>query len=376
MLHVVPLVALALCERWCAHPCGELNGLPSAECSSCDESHACRPGAPDFDKGGGQAVNVLPSGEASADKAADTDTKAGPYGSHGNPLQMPTSYFDTFDVGGCELETVDHSMVTREMLMNATKPFMIKGMTANWSAHATWSREELLKRHADEPFQLNAKSHAKLGDLLAWNGKYHMGHAVYPPGGCYSDPWRPYSPMLFGALRDDYELPRYLGPMVTFQMGVGSGYGIGVPPENHPSSWFAMIKGRKRWVLRPPDAGTGRNGGPGTEPPGVMQRYGGELCAPENKPSDALHCDQLEGDVIWLPDYWWHETCGLDDFSIGLGALTYDGCCPQEMRDSQEYCQGRGHGPGDNYAVRDIPSCKSGERACGGLPFTQHEGLS
>ena len=61
-----------------------------------------------------------------------------------------------------------------------------------------------------------------------------------------------------------------------------------------------MIKGRKRWVLRPPDAGSSRNGQPGTEPPGVMQRWGEHgLCSPSNKPTDALHCDQLEGDVIW-----------------------------------------------------------------------------
>ena len=73
-----------------------------------------------------------------------------------------------------------------------------------------------------------------------------------------------------------------------------------MPPENHPSSWFAVIKGRKRWVLRPPDAGSSRNGQPGTEPPGVMQRWGEDgLCSPSNKPTDALHCDQLEGDVIW-----------------------------------------------------------------------------
>lgn len=76
-------------------------------------------------------------------------------------------------------------------------------------------------------------------------------------------------------------------------------------------------------MLLPPDAGTSRNGGPGTEPPGVLQRRGGEgLCVPQSKPLDALHCDQREGDVIWVPDYWWHETCGLEDYSIGLGALT------------------------------------------------------
>jgi len=157
-------------------------------------------------------------------------------------------------------------------------------------------------------------------------------------------------------------------------MGVGSGYGIGVPPENHPSSWFAVIKGKKRWVLRPPDAGTSRSGGPGTEPPGVMQRWRDPsgLCMPASKPVDALHCDQAEGDVIWVPDYWWHETCGLEEYSIGMGALTYDGCCPRAHLERQENCQQRSGGPGENYAVADIPSCTNGERECGGLPFPHH----
>ena len=331
---LVAALVVATCEPWCLHPCTELNGNPAIECSGCGSSSGCRPGATGFDKSGGD-------GMMSVGVAADgSQPAAEKYGSHGNPIKEPTSFHDDFVPGACDLESVDHNDVTRAMLTKATKPFLIKGMTGNWSAHATWSKEELLKRHADEPFQLHAKNHAALGDLLSINGKYHMGHAVYPPGSCYSDPWRPYSPMLFGALRDDYYLPSYLGPMVTFQMGVGSGYGIGVPPENHPSSWFAMIKGRKRWVLRPPNAGSSRNGAPGTEPPGVMQRWGDSsgLCMPENKPTDALHCDQGEGDVIWVPDYWWHETCGLEAFSIGLGALTYDGCCPEKARDEVLKC--------------------------------------
>jgi len=312
-----------------------------------------------------------------ANEAVEEDSGAyGGYGGHGNPLKMPTSFHEKFEVGGCDLESVDHSDVTREMLMSAKVPFLIKGMTANWTARSAWAREELLKRHAAEPFQLHAQGSASLGELLKVNNKYHMGHAVYPPGSCYSDPWRPYSPMLMGALRQDYELPRYLGPMVTFQMGVGSGYGIGVPMENHPSSWFAMVKGVKRWILRPPEAGTAKNGGGGTEPPSVMQRAGaGHMCEPANKPTDALHCDQREGEVIWLPDYWWHETCGLDDFSIGLGALTYDGCCPPERQQTREQCGNSAHEKGANYAVHDIPDCVNGERLCGGLPFAAHEGL-
>ena len=229
-------------------------------------------------------------------------------GPHGNPLLEPTEFHPTFVTGACDLEEVEWSRVTREMLMASQKPFLITGLTSNWSAHANWGREDILRLHADEPFQLHATSNSTLGKLLEWNGKYHMGHATYPPGSCYSDPWRPYSPMLFGALADDYWLPTWLGPMVTFQMGVGTGYGIGVPPENHPSSWFAVIKGRKRWVLRPPNAGSSRNGQKGTEPPGVMDhRWGMKgLCAPKNS-------KMSPGDTV-------------GSFSIALGSVLVVAC--------------------------------------------------
>ena len=317
--------ASCTCEPWCTNPCTDLNGAVDIECADCGEDHACRPGAPGFVGEHVRSTTLQASGAQNT--PVDMEDEAdGIYSGHNRPIQQPEGYYDSFVTGACDLQTVDHTEVTREMLTGSKVPFMIKGLTKDWAAHSRWGKKDFLRLYGDEPFQLHAANNASVQKLLKWNGKYHMGHAVYPPKSCYSDPWRPYSPMLLGALRDDYALPSYLGPMTTFQMGVGSGYGIGVPPENHPSSWFAVVKGRKRWVLMPPEAGTSRSGGPGSEPPGVMQRYGDELCKPDSKPLTALHCDQEEGDVIWVPDFWWHETCGLDDFSIGLGALTYDTC--------------------------------------------------
>ena len=78
-----------------------------------------------------------------------------------------------------------------------------------------------------------------------------MGH-VLQEGSCYADPWRPYTPLLMGKMRDDYYIPDQFLPMSTFQMGVGRGKSVGVPPEDHPSSWFAMVSGVKRWIVHPP----------------------------------------------------------------------------------------------------------------------------
>ena len=102
-----------------------------------------------------------------------------------------------------------------------------------------------------------------------------------------------------------------------------------------------MVKGRKRWVLRPPEAGTAKNGHGGSDPPGVMRgdpEAKGRRCVVRNKPADALHCDQLEGDTIWVPHYWWHETCGLDEYSIGLGGLSHDDCCPHDGAEREGFC--------------------------------------
>lgn len=278
-------------------------------------------------------MKVDATGGTSAKGTSPNGPPVQKYSSHGNPIKPVSGYFDTFEVGACDLESVESSKVTREMLNAAQKPFMIKGLTKNWKAHERWGFESIIANYGNEYFWLHAEGNATLGKLLEWNGKYHMGHAVYPAEGCYSDPWRPYSPMLLGAFADDYDLPSYLGPMMTFQMGVvrsprwpppslgarpptlrsrvhsrsgapepaasaptraargpvaqGKGYGIGVPPENHDGSWFAMVKGRKRWVLMPPSAGSARSGGPGTDPPSTMQGRGD--CTPHAKPLVRRH---------------------------------------------------------------------------------------
>lgn len=41
------------------------------------------------------------------------------------------------------------------------------------------------------------------------------------------------------------------------------------------------------------------------------------------KATVSFTCDQMEGDTLWVPDFWWHETCGLDACSAGIGGITY-----------------------------------------------------
>ena len=42
------------------------------------------------------------------------------------------------------------------------------------------------------------------------------------------------------------------------------------------------------------------------------------------------------GDIVWVPMFWWHETCGLDVYSVGIGGVSYPGC----EHETHETCSG------------------------------------
>ena len=243
--------------------------------------------------------------------------------------------------------------------MEATEPFLISGLMSNWSALDDWKPHNILRAHGGAPYHLHSTYNKSLAELLAVHGKYHMGHAVYPTRACYSDPWRPYSPFLFRELAGTYHLPSYFFPMSTFQMGIGYGHGVGVPPENHPSSFFALVVGRKRWLLHPDTE---------TEPPEMMPKSGPGQCVPRAgmMRRSSLDCTQQPGEVIWVPDFWWHETCGLDEFSAGLGGITYRGCCEDIEATLPPHvdCTDGTWGLGTTYGIKDIPHCQENENNC------------
>ena len=288
---------------------------------------------------------------------------------HGKPVQEPGPLYEDFTVGMCDLPSIHFNQLNRTFLMEADIPFIIKGVSENWtSSNGGWSYDTLLKNHGDDIFHLHPHGSNTFKDFMEQPGRYVMGHALYPPGSCYSDPWRPYSPAMLGSLKNEYSIPEMLTPISTLQIGMGQGRGVGVPPENHPSSWFALMSGRKRWVVRPPNSGTSRNGGPGTEPPQSMNNRNPrspDVCVPDFKPLDALHCDQKEGEILWLPNFWWHETCSVGDFTMGVGGLTTDDCCPEEIQYETFDCMHRDEGI--SFSLNDITSCTSG--TCDTLPL-------
>ena len=241
----------------------------------------------------------------------------------------------------CDLEKISIDGLTREYILNVEKPFIITGVGEHWKAVEKWRYNEFLKHYSDEIFHLHDTYNNTVGELLSMEG-YKMGH-VLNENGCYSDPWRPYTPLLLSALKNDYDIPDIFLPMTTFQMGMGVGKNVGVPPENHPSSWFAMISGIKRWAISPPSK---------EEPPHVLNRY--SKCEIDEDKKN-LVCDQKPGEILWLPSWWWHETCGLQTYNIGFGGITF--------KDSNYVKHDINHCKPDKfethrYTTSSIPACK------------------
>ena len=78
---------------------------------------------------------------------------------------------------------------------------------------------------------------------------------------------------------------------------------------------------------------------------------------------------------MWIPDGWWHETCNLDDFSSGIGGVTYAGLGRQPRRAQGKCNLGTDEQlntmlsefAGGEYHRDELPYCVAGN-ACPALP--------
>lgn len=421
------------CSDFCVENCDDLNGDVHYDCGGCDTGKQCNPTAPNFPKGHVEPPEYPdnkhgspPDNDTKVDGWQESDTQDDEQDGHdgdehhkdadehdeGESQEAPVwgeavegrakeaTEKDLQEMAAsaaswrnrtgmpCDFERIHWTGVTREMLEARKTPLIILGVTDGWKAMTEWQHDNMLAKHGDKFFQLNTNgSNVTMRQVLEDNKdtSYHMGHVKLGPHECYAKDEVPYSPFITHEehVAHDYSVPRFLTPCGTLQMGIGAGRGVGVPPEHHPSSWFAAVVGRKRWILHP-------NAG---EPPPLMRVEGGESPGGEQGQGAAPHlqngkvceltgklkkggliCDQQEGEVIWTPGYWWHETCGLDAYSVGIGGVTYRGIedaepevCDAEVKKSMKQ---NGDDTSDEgfrsepYAVRDIRYCQEQWSRC------------
>ena len=367
--------AHALCEPYCSSPCTELNGDVEYECADCASNFACRPGAYGWPASGDTAIEVGASGSTShaiADDAIEYSTQDLTAEDYAARLQR-WRYADSKDPGlqqnGCAEQhqfpdyesgdaplpppagcaSIHYSALNRSSLLDQHAPLIITGLTEGWLAHDRWGVESLRKLYGSHAFKLTPEGNTTINECLDRRG-YNLAHAELD--GCYDPHFGAYSPSLLASIQSDYAYPELLQPPNILQMSFGwqdderAPNGLGVPPEAHGGAWLAQIKGRKVWSLHPP----------GTSKPCPSMVQGYPLgCKVTSRRRSTRVCEHNEGEAMWVPEGWWHETC-TRGFSIAIGALTtlqpHDGRAPRECREGE-------------YTTADLPYCS--EHACPGL---------
>jgi len=228
--------------------------------------------------------------------------------------------------GRCDIERL-HEAPSRARLLTAAQPLIFRGEEpGNGALRAAVSREALLRRCGAQSVVLGT------AEELATEGRGRLTSTLAEyVGGVMrgADPQRGRQSYAFeaGLLercerqgqppgRGDpsaslYRKPGALASADSFQadlvFAVGAS-GSGIPFHHHTHAYNELLAGAKRWSFLPP--------GDRDLDEGVRRR--GHLAwlrevLPGLPPGGVLECTQQPGDVIFVPEGWWHATLNLGE---------------------------------------------------------------
>ena len=311
----LPSSAHALCEAWCTNPCAMLNGDTEYECGDCDEHYECRRSTL------GPRPPLRPDPPSPSPLPALDEYITAP-GVQGEPPACQR-------VSAGELRAL--SYVERARVLS--RPTLITGLIDNWPAMRNWSTIEgfreafgdhgvLIKRVVPaykKLIQMGTGEDPKstlvpIREALESLDSSRQMHVVlydfeYGNAEAEED--------FIGALRKasaDWLCPRdVLGRACgTLVLSMG-GAQEGVRMATHGLAWIGLVAGRKLWYVADssgdapkPDNPTCRDGDRIE-----MLRWGNRV--------GVTHCLQQAGEVMVVPTAWWHATCNLEPFTLGLG---------------------------------------------------------
>ena len=97
------------------------------------------------------------------------------------------------------------------------------------------------------------------------------------------------------------------GFRVFSAMELGSSH----PFHRHGAAWLGEVSGSRLWYLLPPTARR--------EALGPRARACDYLLGTVDPPPGTQRCVQRAGEVMYVPNRWWHATCALEEWTVGLG---------------------------------------------------------
>ncbi|KAM3339800.1 F-box protein isoform X1 [Capsicum galapagoense] len=233
-------------------------------------------------------------------------------------LEMKSEWLERDNVVRRKGVSVDEFVMNFE---EPNKPVLLEGCLENWPALEKWNREYLIEKCGDVRFSVGPVE-MKLEDYFRYADQVREERPLYlfdpkfvekvPQLGKDFDVPIYFNEDLFSVL--GYERPDYrwiiIGP-------AGSGSSFHIDP-NSTSAWNAVIKGSKKWILFPPDVvppgvHPSPDGAEVASPVSIMEWFMNFYNATKNLKKRPIECVCKAGEVIFVPNGWWHLVINLED---------------------------------------------------------------
>ena len=191
---------------------------------------------------------------------------------------------------------------TARALLFLREPTIVEGLIDHWSAITELADPEGLRRHLGS-VELNEDRVRMREEGITTVGQMDMGasHLI-----AFSNWDTPEARQFDAGLAPFFDLPDIFAHRTSCYIYSVGGLMRGAMMAHHGWSWVGITAGAKRWYVAPPTLPQPR------EP----------ACRPRGHPDEiegVSACLHRQGEVLVLTESWWHATCNVDPFTIGIG---------------------------------------------------------
>ncbi|KAJ8754523.1 hypothetical protein K2173_005684 [Erythroxylum novogranatense] len=216
------------------------------------------------------------------------------------------------------------SLSVEEFVLNfeeTNKPVLLEGCISNWAALQKWNREYLISVCGDVKFAVGPVE-MRLHDYFRYADQVKEERPLY----LFDPKFAEKVPLL--AL--EYDVPVYFREDLFSVLGddrpdyrwiimgpSGSGSSFHIDP-NSTSAWNAVVKGSKKWILFPPDVvppgiHPSPDGAEVASPVSIIEWFMNFYGATKSLKKRPIECICKAGEVIFVPNGWWHLVINLED---------------------------------------------------------------